>query len=267
MNVRHTPAALALLVAVAAPAAADTHAVVVGVDRYQNPQAMGQPNLKYADGDAREVGKTLRSGGAKVTVLTSAGDDGQPTSSSANVRKALKALAAAAGEGDTLVVYFAGYERQFPGSGDYYLCTTDAQPKARQGMVALADVYEILEESAAGRKVVIVDACRGVEAGDNPARMRKPPRGISLLIACSAGQVAYETEKAGHGLFTLQVARGLSRNADANRDGQVTVAELATFVTERVPAYIREEKLDFRQQPELIGYAGTDVPLVTVPSR
>ncbi|MFN3262336.1 MAG: caspase family protein [Pikeienuella sp.] len=87
----------------AAPAAADIHAVVVGVDAYRT-----LPPLGGAANDARDLAETFRRLGAEVELLV----DGEATR--AAVIAAFERQAAKAGPGDMFVFSYAGHGLQEP---------------------------------------------------------------------------------------------------------------------------------------------------------
>jgi uncharacterized caspase-like protein len=223
--------------------------------------------LRFADADAEGLGKALRAGGfGDILVLTTRnGTNDRWSPRAANIRKELKALVDRCAPDDCVVVSFAGYERQFRGGDDYYLCGTDALPSERGSMVSLDEVYKELARSKAGVKLVLVDACRSAEKKNDAEapQQKQPPEGVAVLFACSAGEAAYEHEKLGGGLFTSFLIDGLKGAADQNRDGQISVGELLEHVRLHVPAFATKH-LNVRQTPELIGRLRGQVPLAKV---
>src|SRR4051794_21551893 len=105
------------------------YALLVGVNRYEHKDKLGQEDLKYAEGDAGKLAQALRAGGfadQDVVVMTTAREAGDRLSPRAeNVRGQLKALAGKCAANDVILIAFAGYERQFPDTSDYFLCSTD----------------------------------------------------------------------------------------------------------------------------------------------
>src|SRR5262249_49274656 len=125
-----------------------------------------------------------------------------------NVREQLKELART--DARSLLVSFSGYELQLADSDEYYLCPSDASLLDRSRMVTLDEVCRTLAGSAAKSKLVIIDSCRGLETKQGKAKTPKPPpEGVAVLFACSAGQMAFEAEKIGHGFLTHSLIRGL----------------------------------------------------------
>ena len=238
--------------------AGQRYALLVGVNRYEHKAELKAPDLKYADGDMAALAGALEAGGFRrdnvvlMTTRSDAGDRLSPRSS--NVRKELKSLLARCTPADSVVIAFAGYEKQTRGSDEYYLCTTYARPLNRETMISLSEVYKELAVCKAGLKLVCVDSCRGAEKKDDAEapQQKAPPAGVATWFACSAGQQAYEHDSLKHGLFTHFIVTGLGGAADSDGDGKVTLAELAPYVAKKVPDYASTH-LKVRQAPELIG--------------
>ncbi len=68
-----------------------------------------------------------------------------------------------------VVLCFAGHGLQFEGNKNAYFCPLDARPFKDEtaSLVSLTDVYQQLDRSFAGVKVMFVDACR-----DDPDQTR-----------------------------------------------------------------------------------------------
>ena len=79
---------------------------------------------------------------------------------------------------------------------------------------------------------------------------------MSFLAAASGNQISSDLDRAGHGLFTYFLLRGIRGEADSGRDGWVDLDELYSFVRENVSRTARTE-LDREQTPVLNGPANT----------
>jgi uncharacterized caspase-like protein len=245
--------------------------LAIGVNKYANRQAMQQPNLECADGDARLVANALA--GSRVRLLTTSsarvglvGDNATATDfpTANNIRQALGKLvqdANAAGDrAEAVIVTFAGYERQFANDKDYYLCPSDADPRDKTTLIALSQVYAELARCKAPLKLVVIDACRGQEqaAGGLPQQ----PEGIATLFACSAGEVAYEDAKQlRHGYLSYFISQGLKGEADEAKTGKVTLDQLVQYLRRTVPERVQKD-LKEKQTPELVGKTSTEVSLI-----
>jgi uncharacterized caspase-like protein len=173
-------------------AQADTpkrYALLVGVNEYQHEKLK---KLDFAVNDAHDLADLLKQAGYQITLLSDrAGhDDKDRAPTRANIERELKAVLDRAGKKDTVLIALAGHGMQFEGEKDAYFCPTDARPfKDRtDSLVSLGGMYRQLEQSFAGVKVLLVDACRddpdagrgtrGVNADNSP----RPPSGVAALF-------------------------------------------------------------------------------------
>jgi uncharacterized caspase-like protein len=72
------------------------------------------------------------------------------------------------------------------------------------------------------------------------------PSNSGFLFASVPGGIAYETSTLQGGVFTHSLVEGLAGAADANRDGQITIGELAQYVEERMPQAVAFDGLPAR---------------------
>jgi hypothetical protein len=213
------------------------YALLVGVNRYEHAKLK---TLKYAENDAKALAAVLRRAGYRVVLLTGSEKKASLQATKANIEAQLKTVLEKCRRGDTVLLGFAGHGLQFEGKKDAFFCPSDARPfKTRtDSLVSLKKVYEQLDESLAGVKLVLVDACRNDPLASRSIDIDtapRPPRGIAALYSCSSGERAFETEKlgGGHGVFFHFVLQGL-RGEAKNRKGAVTWASLVEYVREQV---------------------------------
>ncbi len=217
------------------------YAVLVGVNGYEHDKL---PALKWAVNDAAELGEVLGKSGYAVTLLTDDAGKADPklAPTKANIEARLKTVLDGAKKGDLVLVCFAGHGLQFEGDKDAYFCPSDARPfKAKSStLVSLKGVYDELDASHAGMKVLLVDACRDDPAAGRNSRgvgadtAPRPPSGVAAIFSCKAGQRAFEHDDLKHGVFFHHVITGL-RGEAADRKGRVTFAGLAAHVGQEVP--------------------------------
>jgi len=74
---------------------------------------------------------------------------------------------------------------------------------------------------------------------------------VMVLAAATGTQISSDYDKAGHGLFTHYLLAGLQGEADADKDGLVTMKELFPFVRTRV-ATTAVDELNREQTPVLL---------------
>lgn len=231
----------AVCLAVADPPAGRKFALLVGVNEFQSRQL---PPLAFAVNDATETAQVLSGLGYRVTLLT---DDTPTKPTRANIDAALKAVLREAKRSDTVLIGLSAHGLQFGSDKQKgaYLCPADAVPRADRTdtLLPVSDLYRELDDSAAGVRVLLVDACRNDPAAPPAGRTRSgvaaaitaavPPTGVAALYSCSVGQESLEHPEIKHGVFFHHVIEGLKGGA-AGADGEVTFYGLAEYVSRRV---------------------------------
>jgi len=267
--------ALLALAAAAGPAHAQQakrYAFLVGVQKYQDPKLSP---LSFCENDVQGLSKALSKAGYEVVLLSdiAAAQDPARAPTRANIEKYLKAVLEKSRRPDTVVLAFAGHGMQFSGKRECYFCPQDAKvtDPDPSSLISLNLVYEQLERSFAGVKILLVDACRddpkadrgsrGIDADSAPS----PPRGVAALFSCSAGEKAFEVQQFQHGIFFHFLLDGLSGKA-RNVDNEVTMNSLAEYVSTKVsrnvPTLIGEGA---KQSPNLkVDWSGPSPVLVTI---
>ena len=234
------------------------HLLAVGVSRYRD-QALAR-GVAFAADDARAVGAEFERGArglfqqVRSTVLT------DEQGSRDGIEAAARAMAAAVKPADTAVIYLAGHG--VTADGDYHFVTwetryTNADALAAQSLSA--DRLRAMLAALGARKVLLLlDTCSAgrfsLVAGraiDDKASIDRLQRatGRALIAATADEKMALEGE-GRHGVFTFALLRALEGAADRDRDGIVTVSELAGYVDEQVPAITRR-KWGYEQFPML----------------
>ena len=142
------------------------------------------------------------------------------------VRKAIAQACATSGADDTLLIYYSGSsacdargELVLPvadSDADYYFATS-IEPDFVLGQ---------MRRSQCRRFVLIVDGCH---SGAFFRNNKGIPDGMIALTSCSADEFSADTPEGG--AFTQSVLRALtSRDADADRDGAITVDDVYEFI-------------------------------------
>jgi len=119
----------------------------------------------------------------------------------------------------------------------------------------LQSVEERLQKSQAGKRLLVVDACRerSVSQGRGSedamsAAFRKALVGLegqAVLASCDAGQMSLENPALGHGVFTYHLLQGLRGGARADARGFVTLGSVSEYLTQSVRDWVG------RQLPEM----------------
>lgn len=254
------------------------YAVLVGVDEYDPNQLR---NLQYPANDVQELAELLEKGGfRRVVLLTQArGAKTQRALPLAkNIYAELKGILDDRTPDDLVLVAFAGHGVQFAGEEGSYFCPMDAVLTDRSTLVSMADVYRLLEQSKAGTKLMLVDACRNDPQSANSRSLAEVklesvtrsqqialPGGVAALFSCSAGQKAFEDASLKHGIFFHHVILGLKGEAKLSKRDEVTWDSLVAYVKAEVPDTVKDKiGSTSRQTPEHRGELRGGATLVSL---
>jgi serine/threonine protein kinase/tetratricopeptide (TPR) repeat protein len=251
-----------VVVLTADPARKERFALLVGV----HSPGGGLPDFVHAEPDVVELGRVLVAAGYRpenVMVMTQSPGPkpGRLPPTAANIRARLQELADPARgctPADSLLVALVGDVAEPPLDKGPCFCPADADPKAPQTLLPLAEVYESLGRCRAGTRLVLLDGWRHDPAPGQPlpalpvSRVRgagpDAPPGVAVFSSCAVGESGYQHPEERHGLFFHALIEGLQGAADPGGLNRVNLGDLAQYVTDHVGA--RSGK---RQRPELQG--------------
>ncbi|MBL4847149.1 MAG: SUMF1/EgtB/PvdO family nonheme iron enzyme [Planctomycetes bacterium] len=256
---------LAALVAAAGLASAQgppedrerTFVLVVGVEDYADPKIT---DLSYAEDDAQAVydffAKDPRSPTTKDRVRLLLGKQATRVGVLRAVRDHL--IRRAVGPKDNAILYFAGHG--FSDTQGVYLAVHDTQLSDLQfTAVSWAELQRLWSQIGAGRRLLFADACHsgGIQGLRGPggigrrALARKVKRDFASVVIAATGpnELSMEDKKSKHGVFTASLLSGLRGHADKDRNGNVSLGELTTYLTTEVP--LRARKAGGTQTPTI----------------
>ncbi len=214
--------------------------VLVGVNHYDDSYIA---DLKVCVDDVTAIQQMLTGRYQAARLLTDATPEHLPTR--ANILGELSTVAQAASEDDLLLFYFSGHGTAE--GGESYLLAWDTRLAAlKHTAVAMKDVREIIEQSPAHAKVIVLDACHsGASIGKAAATMTpefiqrvfEEAEGMAVLASCKQGQQSWEWQAEHRSVFTYYLLDALSGKADLDGKGFVTVSDASRHVTDGVKAW------------------------------
>ena len=244
------------------PIYTNSHALIIGIDKYKN--LPNNVQLNYATKDATDLRdvfvKSYGFASENVTVLL----DDQATL--ANIRDALANFADTSkiSRDDRVVIYFSGHGQTVPtaGGGDMgYLIPSDAKVDLSdpsnsasylRTCLPMRQVWEYLDACPAKHALVIADACFGGLLVANRGAISQQTadvlltrRARQILTGGSKGEKTIERSDLGHGIFTAKLIDEL--RVRSNQPGAAfTVSDLYSSIFSSV-----SEATDGKQNPKL----------------
>ena len=216
--------------------------VVIGIENYQYV-----PDATYAYNDAevfREyLSDTLGFKKQKIKIATNS------KATQAELNKLLGSngwLSRNVVKGNSdIVVYFSGHGIADQKDKSIGILPFDVDPNYSVGL-PLEKMYKNLNAMGARSVTVYLDACFTGQTRDSKMLIadarpiiilpqeKEIPDNINVLSAASGSQISGAIKEKEHGLFTYYVLRGLSGDADANKDKVVKLNELSDYVSKNV---------------------------------
>lgn len=172
-----------------------------------------------------------------------------------------------------VVIYFAGQAMVSP-SGDTFLIPYDGSLGSPTRLYPLKELEAALGRLKAKQVLFIFDGTVLKNGADGRTKVGPPKwtgtSGSVLHVTATTGfGKSLESDTLHHGLFTYYLLRGLRGEADANRNGEVTIGEVTAYINRKVPAAARST-FKQEQQPQILSApkaAGKDLDIVlTKPS-
>jgi len=244
-------------------------AVMIGINAYQDRDIS---NLNCCVADVQAVHRLLTApthGGYQARLLLDTASLLLPTRN--NILAELSNVAQATDEKDLILFYFSGHGAVE--AGEAYLIPCDARlTNLADTAIPLRRVKEIMAQSKAQAKVILLDACHSgarigkAEAQMSPEFMQRvfvEAEGLAILASCHQGQVSYEWEQAGQSVFTHYLLEGLVGAADFDHKGFITVQDINRYVADQVKVWAMHRGRS--QSPTLGGGRTGDVVMAGYP--
>ena len=217
-------------------------AVVIGIENYQYV-----PDATYAYNDAevfREyLSETLGFKKQKIKIATNS------KATQAELNKLLSSNGWLSRnvikDKSDIVVYFSGHGIANPKDQSTGLLPFDVDPNYSVGL-PLKKLYSDLSKLGARSITIFLDACFTGQSRDAKMliadarpiiilpKKNQIPENINILSAASNSQISGAIREKEHGLFTYYLLRGLSGDADLNKDSAIKLKELSNYVSMNV---------------------------------
>ncbi len=228
------------------------YVLAIGINKY--PKLSADAQLEFAAGDATAIANVFKAQpanavytGVSLGLLTDA------TATLSNIKIALRELKDRAGEHDSVVIFIAGHGIQ-DAQGIYYFPTSDVDIKnLKATALCWEDFHAVLREVRARQVLLLADTCQSAQIVGNArvnsdALVAKINADAHRLVftATRATESSLERPDWGHGAFTKALLEALTGQADADKDGNITLHELREYVPTRVVELTKN-----RQHPQM----------------
>jgi hypothetical protein len=223
------------------------YAILVGVNDYLD---QGIIDLATPRNDARDLAGSLAGWDRVFTMTDDADLRGPDAPTRTNIENRLSLLADLSNPDDTILFFFSGHGATGGDNESLLLPLDAALTRLDATTLRLSSVQSTLNARGKRNVVLMIDACRetvSATKGLSVVGAGGGGRDLNALYATQAGWYSYEDEAKRNGVFTRFLLAGLAGSADANRDGSVSLGELAAWLPGAVGDYALAKGI--RQKP------------------
>jgi len=236
----------------------DAVAIIIGIADYKN-----LPRADYANDDARVFyDYAIRALGVKpenIKLLVDSDAD------EVGIYRAFKTWLPSRVRASTDVyVYYSGHRLPTAdGQGLYVLPQRADRDFIDKTAITQAEINAAIQSTKPRSVTIFLDACYSGQArsGETLVANARPislrtenqlfPDGFTVMTASQNDQISSSSPDLQHGIFSYYLMKGMEGDADANRDGRITLGEMQAYLAENVAR--QAGMMNRRQEPQLIG--------------
>jgi hypothetical protein len=239
--------------------ARDAVAIIIGIQDYKRV-----PRADFANNDAKEFYEyAVRALGVKPEKIKMLLDD---EADEINMVKAFENWLPIQVNRDKTDVYvfFSGHGLPAPdGKSLYFLPHGVDKELLSRTAVAQNEVIAALSAAKPRSVTMFIDACYSgqTRAGDVLVANAKPvalksdasvyPANFTVITASANDQISSSSPDLKHGIFSFYLMKGMEGEADANKDGKITVGEMQDYLSDKVAR--QAMTLNRKQTTQLVG--------------
>ena len=238
----------------------DAVAIIIGIADYKN-----LPRADFANDDASMFyDYALRGLGIKpenVKLLVDANAD------DVAIYQAFKTWLPSRVRSTTDVyVYYSGHGLPAEdGQGLYLLPQRAHRDLIEKTAISQREINGFIQAAKPKSVTIFLDSCYSglARTGETLLASARPvalktdkkmfPDEFTVITASQADQISSSSPDLKHGIFSYYLMRGMEGDADANRDGKITVGEMHSYLSEQVTR--QAGMMNRRQDPQLVGDA------------
>jgi len=211
-----------------------TYLISIGIGAYRDQQV---PSRKFASLDAKMVSNYFQSLGGLPASNVHLLQDWKAIRSDID-EALLDWLPPHMNKDAVVIVYFAGLA-SVSSTGETFLIPYDGTATTTSRAYQLKDLEAALSRLKAKQTVFLFDGIVSRMGPYSRTKIALPqwnPTGSSTLHVIGTSGIGWglEDDQHRHGLFTYYLLRALRGEADTNRDGDVTLGETVTYLSQKV---------------------------------
>ena len=238
-------------------------ALLIGISNYD---ILGP--LSNCREDAEAIHSVLMQRGyapERLVLLTDAAKTPENRATYTCIKRRIKQVCEFSTAKDSLVIYFAGHGTSIDGEG--YLVPQDGDEKDKSTSISLTELQQQMQDSKAGRKLLVLDACHSGSAtrGVTGIAPSLKTAGVHVMASCAENELSHPDTESKHGIFTRYFIEGLGGNADVNANGDVTQKELFDYVNKSLTEW--GLKTGKTQRPKMLSPTAEDILISKVPGQ
>lgn len=164
-------------------------------------------------------------------------------------------------------VFYSGHGLSSPDGESLFLLPYDVnRDLLDRTAITQKEVIELIAKSNPRSATLFMDACYSgqTRTGETLLASARPisisakqgvvPQNFTVFSASAPDQISSSSPEVRHGIFSYFLMRGLEGDADQNKDGQISVAEMQAYLAEQVPRQALSQNRV--QRPQVIGDQG-----------
>ncbi|MEI7851178.1 MAG: caspase family protein [Kiritimatiellales bacterium] len=238
-------------------------ALIIGISNYD---ILGP--LSNCREDAEAIHEILLARGyapERVVLLTDDAKTPENRPTYTSIKRRIKQVCDFSTPKDSLVIYFAGHGTSIDGDG--YLIPQDGDEKDRENSISITKLQQQMQNSKAGRKLLVLDACHSGSAtrGVSGIAPSLKTAGVHVMASCAENELSHPDPDSKHGIFTRYLLEGVDGKADTDKNGSVTQKELFEYVQKSMMEW--GLKTGKTQRPQMLSPTTEDIMISRVPGR
>ena len=240
----------------------DAVAIIIGIQNYKRV-----PKAEFANNDAREFNEyAIRALGIRPEKIKMLVDE---EADEVNIVKAFENWLPIQVNKDKTDVYvfYSGHGLPAPdGKSLYFLPHGVDKELLSRTAVGQNEIVAALSSAKPKSVTMFIDACYSgqTRGGDVLVANAKPlslksdtnayPPNFTVITASANDQISSSSPELKHGIFSFYLMKGMEGEADANKDGKITVGEMQDYLSDKVSR--QAMTLNRKQTTQLVGDAG-----------